>query len=209
MQALTAWLAFAKDQIMPTTDEAKHMARALREALGARSTILTHSQSLELVAQTLGHADWNTFAAKAAPAAAKTPDGAVSFEQAVPILRIFDLDKAKSFYIGYLGFRIDWEHRFAADYPHYLQVSRAELVLHLSEHHGDATPGSASFIYVYGLEQLQRELAAKGSHANLEEGPGNLRVLQILDPFGNRLRFAERRKGASRELPEGYRVPAG
>ena len=60
-----------------------------------------------------------------------------------PILRIFDEAKAREFYVGYLGFRIDWEHRFAPGMPLYLQVSRDGCVLHLSEHHGDACPGAA------------------------------------------------------------------
>jgi catechol 2,3-dioxygenase-like lactoylglutathione lyase family enzyme len=29
-----------------------------------------------------------------------------------PILRIFDDAKAREFYVGYLGFEVDWEHRF-------------------------------------------------------------------------------------------------
>ena len=43
---------------------------------------------------------------------------------------------------GLLGFRVDWEHRFRRAAPLYMQVSRDGLVLHLSEHHGDACPGS-------------------------------------------------------------------
>ncbi|HBO82441.1 MAG TPA: glyoxalase/bleomycin resistance/extradiol dioxygenase family protein, partial [Cupriavidus sp.] len=35
------------------------------------------------------------------------------------------------------------------------------LTLHLSEHHGDATPGSAVFIPVEDIDALQRELIAK------------------------------------------------
>lgn len=30
--------------------------------------------------------------------------------RAIPILRIFDLAKAKEFYVDFLAFRIDWEH---------------------------------------------------------------------------------------------------
>lgn len=55
-----------------------------------------------------------------------------------PTLRIFDEARAREFYLGYLGFRIDWEHRFAPGMPLYLQVSRDDCVLHLSQHHGDA-----------------------------------------------------------------------
>ena len=72
-----------------------------------------------------------------------------------PILRIFDEAKAREFYVGYLGFRIDWEHRFAPGMPLYLQVSRDSCVLHLSEHHGDACPGAALRIATEGLDDLQ------------------------------------------------------
>src|SRR3546814_734157 len=61
----------------------------------------------------------------------------VLFERTTPILRIFDEAKAREFYFGYLGFTADWEHRFGENFPLYMQVSRAGLTLHLSEHHGD------------------------------------------------------------------------
>ena len=53
-----------------------------------------------------------------------------------PILRIFDEAKALEFYVDFLGFKVDWQHRFEANFPLYLQVSLGECVLHLSEHHG-------------------------------------------------------------------------
>ena len=34
------------------------------------------------------------------------------FHPVVPILRSFDEGKAREFYVDWLGFRIDWEHRF-------------------------------------------------------------------------------------------------
>ena len=36
----------------------------------------------------------------------------IRFVQTIPILRIFDPGKAKEFYVDYLGFAVDWEHRF-------------------------------------------------------------------------------------------------
>lgn len=69
----------------------------------------------------------------------------VAFSKAVPILRIFDINKARQFYVDYLGVTVDWEHRFSEDAPLYMQVSRGGMVLHLSEHHGDATPGSVVY----------------------------------------------------------------
>ena len=79
----------------------------------------------------------------------------------VPILRIFDEARARDFYLGFLGFRIDWEHRFEPGTPLYMQVARDACVLHLSEHHGDATPGSALRIAVSDLDALQADLLGK------------------------------------------------
>jgi len=193
---------------VPDTQDAKRMARSLREALAATSITISHSQSLELVAQTLGHADWNTFSA-AASKSPEPPDGS-RFDDVIPIFRIFDLEKANAFYVDLLGFRIDWQHRFEEGYPLYMQVSRGGLRLHLSEHHGDATPGSSAYIYLHGLDALHAELTVKGSHAQIEAGPNpTMRVLVLWDPFGNRLRFAEISARASYALPEGYSVPDG
>jgi len=114
--------------------------------------------------------------------------------QTIPILRIFSVEKAREFYVGFLGFTVDWEHRFDADAPLYMQVSRGGLVLHLSEHHGDACPGSTVFVRMAGLDGYHREITAKGYRSmrpGIERAPWNARVMEVTDPFGNRLRFNE------------------
>jgi catechol 2,3-dioxygenase-like lactoylglutathione lyase family enzyme len=191
-----------------TTQDGKKMARALRDALAAKQVAITHSQALECVAQMLGHADWNTMSA--AEAAADGEGGAgVALQDAVPILRSFDEAKAKAFYVDLLGFTLDWEHRFEPGFPLYMQVSRDGLRLHVSEHHGDATPGSTTYVYVLGLDALHAELSGRGSRAGIEPGPTpNMRVLSVWDPFGNRLRFAETAEGAARTASAGYATPA-
>jgi hypothetical protein len=85
----------------------------------------------------------------------------IRFGPAVPVLRIFSVEKAKEFYLGFLGFSLDWEHRFADGMPLYAQVSRDGLVLHLSEHHGDACPGSTVLVRMSGIEAFHRDLVAK------------------------------------------------
>ena len=67
---------------------------------------------------------------------------AIDFVKVIPLLRIFSVEKAQEFYIGYLGFKVDWEHRFEPSLPLYMQVARNGLSLHLTEHHGDCTPGT-------------------------------------------------------------------
>ena len=119
---------------------------------------------------------------------------AIGFDQTVPILRIFSVDKAKEFYLDFLGFALDWEHRFADGLPLYMQVSRGALCLHLSEHHGDACPGSTVFVRMRGVEALHRELTAKTYRylrPGVERAPWGARVMEVTDPFGNRIRFNE------------------
>ena len=112
----------------------------------------------------------------------------------VPIFRIFDEAKAREFYVGFLGFQVDWEHRFEEAAPLYMQISRDGLVLHLSEHHGDACPGSTTLVQTTGLEAYHREITAKGyrfMRPGIEVAPWTARVMEVIDPFGNRLRFNE------------------
>jgi Glyoxalase superfamily protein len=85
----------------------------------------------------------------------------VRIAQVTPVLRIFDVGVAKSFYCDYLGCSVDWQSADGSSGPVYMQVSRGPLVLHLSSHHGDGTPGGGVLIEVTGIKELQDELQAK------------------------------------------------
>lgn len=159
------------------------MARRLRARLQSDGTTISHSEALELAAASLGFRDWNTCAA----ALSDSPPPPV----VVPILRTFPGPEARRFYIEYLGFTIDWEHRFEPDMPLYRQVSRQGAVLHLSEHHGDATPGSAVRILEANVVQLQRQLKESPIYPlriGLAHEPWGDEIA-VPDPFGNRLIF--------------------
>jgi uncharacterized glyoxalase superfamily protein PhnB len=116
----------------------------------------------------------------------------MSFRRPIPILRIFDEAKAREFYVDFLGFQVDWEHRFEAGLPLYMQVSKDECVLHLSGHYGDCCPGASLRIETTELDAYQAELIAKQykhSRPGIEETPWGSRDMSISDPFGNRLAF--------------------
>ncbi|BBP61623.1 glyoxalase superfamily protein [Pseudomonas sp. St316] len=116
----------------------------------------------------------------------------MSFGKTTPILRIFDEAKALAFYVDFLGFTVDWQHRFGDDFPLYLQVSRGDCVLHLSEHHGDCTPGSALRIETDELEAFQAQLQAKQyafARPQIQAMPWGSQDMTVVDPFGNRLVF--------------------
>jgi uncharacterized glyoxalase superfamily protein PhnB len=119
---------------------------------------------------------------------------AIQFLQTIPLLRIFDAAKAEEFYVGFLGFKIDWTHRFDDAAPVYMQVSRGGLTLHLTGHHGDCCPGTTVFVRLRGVEELHREITAKG-YGSMRPGVENTfygsKCMEVTDPFGNRLRFDE------------------
>jgi hypothetical protein len=77
--------------------------------------------------------------------------------QVIPILRIFSVEKARELYIDYAGFHLDWEHRFEPTAPLYMRVSRDGLVLHLSEHYGDGSPGTRFQVTFKGVRELHAE----------------------------------------------------
>jgi len=115
-------------------------------------------------------------------------------DKTTPVLRIFDENKAKEFYVGFLGFNVDWEHRFEEGLPLYMQVSRDACVLHLSEHHGDCCPGAAMRIETTALDEYQNELLEKNykhSRPGIQDMPWGSRDMSIADPFGNRLVFTD------------------
>lgn len=113
-----------------------------------------------------------------------------------PVFRIFDVDKAKEFYIDWLGFKVDWEHRFGDNFPLYMSISKANIVMHLSEHYGDATPGSKIMINYIGLKDYCASLQAKDYRyfkPGVKDSHWNSYIMELTDPFGNRLLFNEQK----------------
>lgn len=115
-----------------------------------------------------------------------------NMQSPIPILRSFDETKAKEFYIDFLGFTITFEHRFEPGTPLYMGIVRDNCALHISEHHGDACPGSAQRIEVADVDAYCKELNDKryrNARPGVQEQPWGFRDMSIDDPFGNRLIF--------------------
>ena len=111
----------------------------------------------------------------------------------VPILRSFDEARTKDFYLNFLGFALEFEHRFDPTAPLYMGVRQGDCVLHLSEHYGDATPGGAVRIPVPDVSAYMAELRAK-QHGNARPGepqlmPWGSYEITVQDPSSNRLTF--------------------
>jgi len=115
-----------------------------------------------------------------------------NFEAPIPILRSFDETVTRAFYLDFLGFEVEFEHRFEPGTPLYLGVRRSNCVLHLSEHHGDATPGSALRIDVddvHAYSQFLNEKRYKNARPRVQRQPWGYDDMTINDPSGNKLIF--------------------
>lgn len=116
-------------------------------------------------------------------------------EKTIPVLRIFDYSKAIEFYIDWLGFSIVWEHRFEENTPVYMEVEKDGITLHLSEHHGDGTPGTHVFTWCIGVKEYHDELMNKKYKYNrpgIEEQFYGALSFTVNDPFNNKIIFNER-----------------
>ena len=110
----------------------------------------------------------------------------------IPIFRSFDEGKAKEFYVGFLGFTLDWEHRFEPETPLYMQVSLDRCLLHISEHFGDSSPGAHIRIEVadvVGYCEFLNRKKYRNARPGYQLMPWGTTDMSIDDPFGNKVTF--------------------
>jgi Glyoxalase superfamily protein len=119
---------------------------------------------------------------------------AIQFMSVVPILRIFHIAKADEFYLGFLGFKVDWDHRFDDNAPLDRQVSRGDLILRLSGHHGDGSPPRAAARHDARRRRIpsrnQRQGLSVHALGSRTDAMGRALETGAIDPFGNLIRFA-------------------
>ena len=109
--------------------------------------------------------------------------GPIMAEVMVPIFRAANAKETAKWYQRW-GFEITGEHRFAPGLPLYLFLERNGAQLHLSEHTGDANPGTLVYFWVDDVESIAAEFGAV-----VHDQPW-AREIQLTDPDGNRLRVA-------------------
>lgn len=189
--------------ILPTPHVAKDQAKRLRRALADRGFELGHSQTLELIAAVHGVRDWNTLSGLA-PAESPAAPGPTA-TPVVPILRMFDWEPARAFYLDFLGWTMLGEPRFEDHVPRYVRLSGPDGArVDLSEHHGDGTPGSAVLIMVPDAAAVHDELLRREygyAEPGLEQSPLG-RTVTVHDPSGNRISFLEGKPGSIDRVPD-------
>lgn len=115
------------------------------------------------------------------------------FGSSIPVVRMLDEDASTRFYLDYLGYTVDWEHRFEEGTDLYMQIRRGPSVLHLNGHATDESPVTEVRIPVRDLEGFCVWLCEKDWPEKAEavdpRYEGKNTDLNLLDPAGNHLVF--------------------
>jgi len=106
-------------------------------------------------------------------------------EEVIPILRVANAATAVTWYER-LGFSKEWEHRFDPDCPAFVSIVRGQARLFLSEHRGDARPGTLVGLFVRDSDAVVAEFGRPAG-----EQPYGCEF-ELRDPDGNRLRLSKR-----------------
>ena len=119
-----------------------------------------------------------------------------ALESSIPVLRMLDESLTRDFYLAYLGYEIDWEHRFGEDEtsPLYMQIHRGDSVIHLNGHADEDSSICEVRIPVRNLQSFCDYLCTKEkANEKLEivdpRYEGRPTDLNLLDPTGNHLVF--------------------
>ena len=103
--------------------------------------------------------------------------------EVVPVLRVADAAAAVAWYER-LGFTEQWVHRFEPGCPAFVSIARDRARLFLSEHRGDARPGTLIHLYVSDVNAVVAEFGRPDG-----EPPYGCE-LELRDLDGNRLRIS-------------------
>ena len=113
-------------------------------------------------------------------------------------MRVFDRAKTIEFYMDWLGFKIEYEYKPMENAPFYMRVSLRDVIIELTEHHGECSPGALVHVEEFaGLEAYYAELYAKDYRygkpgLNRVDWQPGLIDLTVIDPFNNRIIFSEK-----------------
>jgi catechol 2,3-dioxygenase-like lactoylglutathione lyase family enzyme len=103
--------------------------------------------------------------------------------EVIPVLRVADAAAAVAWYER-LGFTEQWVHRFEPGCPAFVSIARDRARLFLSEHRGDARPGTLIHLYVSDVDAVVAEFGRPDG-----EPPYGCE-LELRDLDGNRLRIS-------------------
>ena len=113
----------------------------------------------------------------------------------IPVLRMLDEENSKRFYVGFLGYEIEWEHRFrdSPESPLYMQLRQGASVLHLNGHADQDAPTAEVRVPVRHLGAFCQTLRERSGNQVMDavdpRNEGRSTDLNLYDPSGNLIVF--------------------
>ncbi|MCH2608607.1 MAG: glyoxalase superfamily protein [Pedosphaera sp.] len=116
----------------------------------------------------------------------------------IPVLRMSEEAAAKAFYVDFLGFEIEWEHRFedSPESPLYMQIRLGQAVIQLNGHAKPDTPPAEVRTLVRGVQAFcnhLRSIESKFPKPSVVDPrySGKNTDMNLIAPFENYLVFWE------------------
>ncbi|MGI9391050.1 MAG: bleomycin resistance protein [Boseongicola sp.] len=114
----------------------------------------------------------------------------MTLRRVTPTFRVKNARKAEAFYRDTLGFKTSWEDDPGDGHPIFVEMSRGDVSIHLSEHEGDGPEGVSVYVDVDDARGLHGEVTSNGGKADAPESmPWGHVVFVVTDPDGNVMRF--------------------
>lgn len=131
-----------------------------------------------------------------------------NFKSWYPVFGIRSYDKAIDYYIDWLGFNLDWEWRQAPGEPAIVSISRDGITIGLNEA-PVASTGAWLSVAVADVRALADEWNGRrpGSVEVVSGVPYEGFVINLVDPFGNRIDFQQLLTEEENEAVRRERVP--
>ncbi len=131
-----------------------------------------------------------------------------NFKSWYPVFGIRSYAEAIDYYVDWLGFNLDWEWREAPGEPAIVSISRDGITIGLNESR-DVAPGAWLQVDVADVQALADEW--NGRRAGSAEVVGGVpyegSVINLVDPFGNRINIQQMLTDEENEAVRQERVP--
>ncbi len=114
----------------------------------------------------------------------------MTLRRVTPTFRVKDARASEAFYRDILGFKTSWEDDPGDGHPIFIEMSRGDVSIHLSEHEGDGPEGVSVYVDVDDARALHAEVTGKSAETDPPEPmPWGHVVFTVTDPDGNVMRF--------------------
>lgn len=118
----------------------------------------------------------------------------ITDHKVIPILKVFDVIRAKEFYVDVMGFKVEWERGSDEKSNIYMILSYEHILLYFTAYDDEVASVSSVFIEFSGLKEyheflMERKVGYLFADPNMT--PWKSLSMEVIDPFGNKLLFCE------------------